>query len=268
MTGVFAAQHRGENDDRAEPAHAASAAEAAAVKTHVSFAAATVARFVTSLTLRRVMPPVAAILRPRPRDVRSPAATRRPFRPAVAIAVCFAVALIAVFCLSIDERFGSDENVFVASGALMRQGILPYRDYHYNHVPTLVILYSFLFRATSHLLLAARAFSAVCSAITVTALFAVALKSFATLEREKRLLLAAGAAALFVVDPLFTDAAGLAWNHNFPLMTCVLGFLALRHALASCGDAGDREADSDRHERPERQRSGRGRAAVARRECV
>ncbi|MGN6726745.1 MAG: hypothetical protein ACTHLZ_12550 [Tepidisphaeraceae bacterium] len=60
--------------------------------------------------------------------------------------------------LSIRQNLNVDENPFIASGVLLHQGVLPYRDYLYYHLPTLVIIYSALFRVSDHLLFTARAF--------------------------------------------------------------------------------------------------------------
>src|SRR5579859_4814717 len=55
----------------------------------------------------------------------------------------FALALLLVFSMSIGKGLDVDEHGFVASGVLLaRHGLLPYRDYHYNHMPTEVLIYA------------------------------------------------------------------------------------------------------------------------------
>ena len=78
----------------------------------------------------------------------------------VVAATCFIVALVLVFSISIRRKVDVDEHPFIATAALLNRGFLPYRDYHYNHMPTQVIVYAGLFRLTDHLLLAARLFQA------------------------------------------------------------------------------------------------------------
>src|SRR5580658_6882162 len=103
--------------------------------------------------------------------------------------VFFLVALALVFgAISVGRKVNVDENVFVASAVLLsRHFVLLYRDYHYNHMPTLVIVYALLFRTTGYILLAARSVSAVCAAGTAAAIFYFAYDAAENLERRSRL---------------------------------------------------------------------------------
>ena len=143
------------------------------------------------------------------------------------------LALTLVFARSMHAEVDVDEHPFVASAAVLaRHGLLPYRDYHYNHMPTEVVIYAGLFRACSHLLLAARCFQVLCAATAVTVLFCVSEAAFAFLQPQVRLAVSAAVAALYLTNPLFIKTAGLCWNHDFPLLTALLGFLALRRAVS------------------------------------
>lgn len=151
---------------------------------------------------------------------------------ALAAAVFFVVALGLVFALSMHKSLDIDEHAFIASGAILsRHGTLPYRDYHYNHMPTEVMVYALLFKTTGHLLLAARAFQSVCAAAAATALFVAAYGAFERYRPHRRLLLAICIGALLLSNPLFTKTAGLSWNHDFPLLMSLAAFLALRRAV-------------------------------------
>ena len=124
-----------------------------------------------------------------------------------------------------------DEHGFIASGALMaRAGLLPYRDYHYNHMPTEVFVYAALFRMTDHLLLAARLFQAFCAACIATAIFATTLRASGTSDRG-RLLFSWAMGLLLLTNQVFTRTAGISWNHDFPLLMALLSFLALARGL-------------------------------------
>jgi hypothetical protein len=159
-----------------------------------------------------------------------PAAFRR--REIGAVCLFFVVAVVLVFAMSMHKDLDPDESPFIASGAILsRHGTLPYRDYHYNHMPAEVMVYALLFKATSHLLLAARAFQSVCGAGTATVLFAVALGAFATFGTQVRVLMAWVAGLAMLCNPLFTRTAGICWNHDFPLLMSLLGFLCLCRGL-------------------------------------
>src|SRR5205823_6594410 len=73
-------------------------------------------------------------------------------------------ALILVLGKSMSAAMNPDENVFLASASLWgNSGLMPYRDFHYNHLPTLLLIYGLMFKVTGHLLLAARLLSTLCA---------------------------------------------------------------------------------------------------------
>src|SRR5258708_25884392 len=109
-------------------------------------------------------------------------------RPRISL-LFFAIAFLLVFARSMFAALEVDEHSFVTTGALLaRRSLLPYRDYHYNHMPTLILVYAGLFRMTDHLLLAARAFSALCAALTSVVIFRVAYGAFAQCVARRRAL--------------------------------------------------------------------------------
>ena len=162
--------------------------------------------------------------------VRRPAGDRP--HSARAILLFFLIASVLIFAKSMGKDLDVDENPFIASGAVLaRHGTLPYRDYHYNHMPTEVIVYAGLFRVTDHLLLAARAFQSTCAAGAATLLFAVALGAAREWERRRRVLFAIAIGLLLLTNPIFTQTSGISWNHDFPLLMALLGFVTLRRGL-------------------------------------
>jgi len=145
----------------------------------------------------------------------------------------FLISLALVFgSFTVGRKVNVDENVFVASAALLaRQSALIYRDFHYNHMPTLVLIYAALFKVTDYFLLAARSVSALCAAGAAAIFFDVAYKTFAFLNARRRMVFALGVGLLYLCNPLFTRTAGRAWNHDFPVLMSLLGFLALNAGL-------------------------------------
>src|SRR5439155_5795995 len=101
-------------------------------------------------------------------------------RPRIGIIVaCGVCALLLILGKSMSQGMSADEHVFLSSGSLWgNSGLMPYRDFHYNHLPTLLLIYGTLFKATDHLLLTARLFSTICATAVVTILFALALARF------------------------------------------------------------------------------------------
>lgn len=115
---------------------------------------------------------------------------------------------------------------------LSRHFILPYRDYHYNHMPTLVLIYALLFKMTGYLLLAARTFSAVFAAGAAAIFYHVAYRQFASLGARARFWFALGVGVMFLANPIFTRTAGRAWNYDFPIFASLLAFVVMARGLS------------------------------------
>jgi hypothetical protein len=131
------------------------------------------------------------------------------------------------FSLSMDKGLSHDEHQHVAAGALFaRESLLPYRDFPYFHTPHLVFAYGYLFGGGSHLLFKARAFSAVCGALTAGVHFATAWYALRRWSTAARWVGSLSALALLLCSPLFQKASGQAWNHD-PAAFCALASVAL-----------------------------------------
>ena len=126
------------------------------------------------------------------------------------------------FSLSMGKGLTHDEHQHVAAGALLAgESLLPYRDFPYFHTPHLVFVYGWLFRAGGWFLLKARAFSAVCAALTAGVLFAAAWHALRRWNPRARWIGSLSALALLLCNPLFGKASGQAWNHD-PSTLCAL----------------------------------------------
>jgi hypothetical protein len=153
------------------------------------------------------------------------------------VAVFFALALVLVFSMGIGKDLDVDEHGFIASGVLLaRHGVLPYRDYHYNHMPTEVLIYAELFHVIGQLVMGARTFQVICAAGAATTIFAVAYEAGIVFGR-RRLLFAWAIGLLFLTNQFFTKTAALSWNHDFPLLMALLSFIALRRGLRGTNTA-------------------------------
>src|SRR5258708_30233714 len=132
-------------------------------------------------------------------------------RPRISL-LFFAIAFLLVFARSMFAALEVDEHSFIATGALLaRRSLLPYRDYHYNHMPMLILVYSGLFRLTDHLLLAARAWSALCASLTALVIFRLAYQAFQSCLPGRRTFFAFALGMPFLTHSLFTQTAVPAW---------------------------------------------------------
>jgi hypothetical protein len=139
------------------------------------------------------------------------------------VALVLVLLLVLVWGLNMRRGLNHDEHQFVASGALIaREGLLPYRDFPYFHVPTLSFLYALLFQATDYLLFTARSFSILCSWLTLVLIFIAALAWLRQLSGWWRVGIGAATAVLLMTTPSFLHASGRAWNHDFPILLTLL----------------------------------------------
>ena len=144
------------------------------------------------------------------------------------LALLFALNFTRIMGRSLDH----DEHQFVTAGVMLaRYGLLPYVDYAYFHAPTLVFLYALLFSDTTHYLLIARSFSALCSSLLVLIVFLFTYRLFAEGVPWRRLVIAVAAALALMAAPLFLYTSGRAWNHDLPLLLAVLAFLCHTRGL-------------------------------------
>lgn len=121
-----------------------------------------------------------------------------------------------------------DENQFIAGAYLFaKHGLLPYIDFPYFHLPTLILPYAALFHLTNHLLAATRLFSAACGLATVLLLAAYAGRLFRSESDAVRVGMMVGSAVLLAGSRLFVYTSGLAWNHDLSVLLAVAAALAL-----------------------------------------
>jgi hypothetical protein len=150
-------------------------------------------------------------------------------RAASALSCVFGTAVaVVVFAHALQKPLDHDEHQFVASATLVaREGLIPYRDFPYFHLPYLSYLYAPVVLFNEHLLASMRAVSAT-AALGIALL--VWLRAHAALATLPALLRAGGAAACvlaLVTNPLFLYTAGRAWNHDVALLAALAAALAV-----------------------------------------
>lgn len=128
--------------------------------------------------------------------------------------------------LGMNKPIDHDEHQFIASAAMLqRLGWLPYVDFAYFHQPYLVYIYAALFHLSDKLLFITRFFSIICATVTLTIIFRQAYNLQHDRPFTERYLIAAGSVILLLVTPVFHHTAGLAWNHDLPMLLAFLAFL-------------------------------------------
>jgi len=136
---------------------------------------------------------------------------------------------VLVFALNMRRGLNHDEHQFIAGGALMAQGLLPYRDFVWFHLPGQGWVNALLFRSFDHLLLTARMVSIVAATGTLALLMCVALCRITYWRPWTRLGVASLILLLLVSAPGYWFAAGRAWNHDLAVLLALAAFCL--HAL-------------------------------------
>ncbi len=138
------------------------------------------------------------------------------------------LALPFVLTLALGNSLSHDEHQHIAAGVLIaREGLSPYRDFAYFHVPYLAWVYGGLFRLTDHYLLASRLVSAAFAVLTCGVVFAVAWASFGASSRARRFAVSTGALIALLATPLFGEVVGHSWNQEPSVFFLLAAFVLL-----------------------------------------
>jgi hypothetical protein len=154
------------------------------------------------------------------------ASSRRRTRWLVFVSIT-AIVFVLSFSRAMNRSFNHDEHQFVTPAVLLtRDGLLPYRDYPYFHMPNQVYLYAALTWWTPYKLLVARIIQALCGTAIAVLLFATGWRLLGRLDPPGRWLTAGGLLLVLVSSRLFRYTDGLAWNHETSTL-CALAALLL-----------------------------------------
>ncbi|MCB9140053.1 MAG: glycosyltransferase family 39 protein [Caldilineaceae bacterium] len=151
-----------------------------------------------------------------------------PRRSSILLRLAAALFLLGLLLLqwgvTMRRGINHDEHQFIAAGALLaRDGLLPYVDYPYFHLPLLAFIYAAIFRLGNELLLGARAFSVLCAWLLLGRIAWIGYHLAPGKRVGERATLGAAGALLLAFTPLFVYTSGRAWNHD---PAALLSFLA------------------------------------------
>ena len=141
------------------------------------------------------------------------------------IAALAGFVFLLLFARSMARELDIDEQVFIASAILVeRDGLLPYEDFPYYHMPTQVYLYALLTHYSPYKLLAIRTLTTVCGTATLLLLFGAGWKLFDGRRASERWLLAGSPVLILFCCRFFTYTSGLVWNHDTSVLCCLGAF--------------------------------------------
>ncbi len=140
----------------------------------------------------------------------------------------FLWAAILLFSDGMGRPLNHDEHQFIASAKLfVDQGLLPYRDFPYFHMPYSFIFIAPLLRFSPYMLLMGRLVSILFGAAIIAALFGYSFRLMHVFNRGARLALSGAIAYLLLANRLFVYTSGYAWNHNQANFFCLAAFLLM-----------------------------------------
>ncbi len=151
-----------------------------------------------------------------------------------ATALLMALLFLLLFGLNMGRELNHDEHQFIAGAALIaRDGLVPYRDFAFFHVPLLVYVYALLYTLFDSLLLSSRLLSIFFGWLSVVLVFVFAWQRARTDVSWSRWRFSALAALWMAALPLFTYTSGRAWNHDLPLFLMLLAVIVHGEACVS-----------------------------------
>lgn len=154
--------------------------------------------------------------------------------------VLLALASFFLLLLGLNMRRGlnHDEHQFVGSAVLMaREGLRPYADFAYFHVPAQTLLTATFFAFFDQFLLTARLISIVSGWLGLVLLVWVGIRYAPFSRGWVRIAYALAGAVTLLASPMFVHTSGRAWNHDLPMLLMLMGLVAFLHAVQPAAPA-------------------------------
>ena len=153
---------------------------------------------------------------------------------------------VLLFNLSLAVRasYSRDENLYISGAYLFSQGLVPYRDFYYTHLPYLLPLQALSFRFTHYLILAGRMISALCAAAVAGLVFWATQRASPEQPPWVRFVLGVGWVMILTANPLYEFASSYAWNHQLTTLLALAAVLVFlwtargKHSLVGLLTAG------------------------------
>src|SRR5258705_3008630 len=143
------------------------------------------------------------------------------------------IVFVLSFSRAMTRSFNHDERQFVVPAVLLTQdGLLPYRDYPYFHMPNQVYLYAALTWWTPYKLLAARIIQVLCGTAMAVLLYATAWRLLGWMDPLGRWLTTGGLLLVLVSSRVFRHTDGLAWNHESSTLCALVALLLYLRGLS------------------------------------
>jgi hypothetical protein len=150
----------------------------------------------------------------------------------IAAGVALAIGFLLIFGLNMRRGLNHDEHQFVGSAVLLaRDGLIPYADFAYFHVPGQTLFNAAIFAGFDAYLLAARTAAVVCSWLGLALIWWSGLRFAPFAGGWARQGYALAGVVTLLAAPIFVHTSGRAWNHDLPWLLTFAALLAFLHAF-------------------------------------
>jgi len=149
---------------------------------------------------------------------------------------CFVLWLLVLgllaFSSAVDQGLNHDEHQFAAPAILWeRDGLLPYRDYAFFHMPYTVFLYGVVASLSEYKFLSMRLLCGFFSWITLAGLAYAGWRFLREKGNALRWAGTIGAPLLLLCSASYLSTSGRIWNHDVPVACIVVGTLLLLRSV-------------------------------------
>jgi hypothetical protein len=145
----------------------------------------------------------------------------------ILVVILFAYVLLTTFTYSMQNAADHDDNPYIAAAKMTaEEGLLPYRDYRFIHMPYYVFVYSLIFKFTISLTLVSRIISLLSFFTVLIMVFQTLQKSLAGRNQIFKFLIGASA-VLFIIHNPIVKFAFARFTFDIPLLFSILAFLLL-----------------------------------------
>lgn len=139
----------------------------------------------------------------------------------------FAYLLLTTFAHSMQNTADHDDNPYIAAAKITaEEGLLPYKDYRFIHMPYFVFVYSLVFKFTSSITLITRIISFLSFYTILILLFHTVQRSLHGRNQIFKFLIGASAIFFIIHNPIVKYAFAR-FTFDIPLLLSVIAFLLL-----------------------------------------
>ena len=147
------------------------------------------------------------------------------------VVILFAFLLLTTFAHSMQNTADHDDNPYIAAAKITaEEGLLPYKDYRFIHMPYFVFVYSLIFKFTSSITLVTRIISFLSFYIVLILVFYTIQKSLPGRNQIFKFLIGASAIFFIIHNPIVKYSFAR-FTYDIPLLLSILAFLSLTSIL-------------------------------------